>query len=538
MIRRDFLRGSSAGLVSALAAGVPPAYAPAEAQTTKMAQMRPPAAEGLFNVRHYGATGDGKTIDTSAVNRAIEAAAAAGGGTVLFPSGTYACYTIRLKSRVSLFLDAGATILAAEFSEGASGSGYDPAGPPQPWEAYQDFGHSHWANSLIFGEDLEDIAIAGPGRIWGRGLSRGEPHELPLAETPGVGNKAIGLKNCRNVTLLDFSILMGGHFGILLTGTDNVVIDGLRIDTNRDGIDIDCCRNVRVSNCAVNSPWDDAICPKSSFALGYLRPTENITISNCYVTGAYRYGSMLDGTWQTAEYSKWDRKWIGRIKCGTESNGGFKNITISNCVFDSCRGLALETVDGAHIEDIAITNLTMRNVVHSPFFLRLGKRMRGPKDMLPGTLRRVVISNVVSSDAVAEYPSIIAGVHGAAVEDIKISNVYLHQLGGGAPEWASRHPPEIPTAYPEASMFGILPATGFFIRHAKNLEFSNVEIATAKSDARAAFWAENVDGLDVFRLRLPSGASAYNLRNVQNFRSFGSQKLPDRVLANAEQETF
>ena len=539
MIRRDFLRGSSVGLASALLTAAPSGSASAEAQAPGMPHMSQASEKSPFDVRHHGATGDGNTIDTPAVNRAIDAAAAAGGGTVYFPAGTYACYTIRLKSRVALYLNAGATILAAEVpSEGTSRGGYDPAGPPHPWEAYQDFGHSHWANSLIYGEDLEYISITGPGRIWGKGLSRGEPHEFPLAESPGVGNKAIGLKNCRNVTLRDFSILMGGHFGVLLTGTDNVIIDGLRIDTNRDGIDIDCCRNVRVSNCAVNSPWDDAICPKSSFALGYLRSTENVTITNCYVTGAYKYGSMLDGTWQQAEYSKWERKWIGRIKCGTESNGGFKNIAISNCVFDSCRGLALETVDGAQIEDIAISNLTMRNVVHSPLFLRLGKRMRGPKGMQPGVLRRVVISNIVSSDAVAEYPSIIAGVPGAPIEDIKISDVYLHQLGGGVADWAARNPPELPGGYPEASMFGILPATGFFIRNGKNLEFSNVEIATARPDARAAFWAKDVDGLDVFRLRLSANACAYNLHNVQEFRSFGSQKLPDKVLANADQETF
>ena len=538
MIRREFLRNSSTGLASALLGAASSGAAFAEPATTGKSHAGGAPGVGLFDVRRYGAIGDGKTIDTPAVNRAIEAAAAAGGGTVHFPAGTYACYTIRLKSNVALFIDAGATILAASVpDEGTTTGGYDPAGPPQPWEAYQDFGHNHWANSLIYGEGLSDITIMGPGRIWGKGLSRGQSFERPLAESPGVGNKAIGLKNCHNVTLRDFSILMGGHFAILLTGVDNVIIDNLRIDTNRDGMDIDCCRNVRVSNCSVNSPWDDGICPKSSFALGYARPTENITITNCYVTGAYEYGTMLDGTWKTASYSK-NRHSIGRIKCGTESNGGFKNITISNCVFDKCRGLALETVDGAHIEDVSISNLSMRNVVHSPLFLRLGTRMRGPKDIKPGILRRVVISNIVSSGAVAEYPSIIAGVPGHPIEDIKISDVYLHQLGGGGADWAGIHPPELPDAYPEASMFGTLPATGFFIRHAKNVEFSNVEIAMEQADRRAAFWAEDVDGLDVFRVRLAAKTVAYNLNNVRNFRSFGSQNLPDKILADASQEIF
>ncbi len=160
-----------------------------------------------------------------------------------------------------------------------------------------------------------------------------------------MGNKAIALKNCRNVLLRDFKILEGGWFGILATGVDNLTIDNLVIDTIRDGMDIDCCRNVRVSNCTVNSPWDDGICPKSSFALGYARPTENLTITNCYVTGGYEVGSVLDGTWKPLTMERGTP--TGRIKMGTESNGGFRNITISNCVFESCRGFAIETVDGA-----------------------------------------------------------------------------------------------------------------------------------------------------------------------------------------------
>jgi len=526
MSRRDFLRQAAAGGFSVLL----PETAQSEAKST-------PAPDVTFNVRTFGATGDGKTIDTPAVNRAIDAAAAAGGGTVLFPAGAYACYTIRLKSHICLMLEAGATILGASVPpEGTTSGGYDPAGPPQPWEAYQDYGHNHWPNSLIWGDGIEDITICGPGLIWGKGLSRGDDKAVPRAENPGVGNKAIALRNCRNVTFRDFRVLKGGHFAILLTGVDNVVIDGLTIDTDRDGIDIDCCRNVRVANCAVNSPADDAICPKSSFALGYARPTENVTITNCYVTGAYQIGAMLDGTWKILPDS--DRlRGTGRIKCGTESNGGFINITISNCVFDRCRGVALETVDGARIEDICISNITMRGVVHSPFFLRLGARLRGPAGIAPGTLRRVLISNVSSFNAVSEYPSIIAGIPGNLVEDIKISDVYLHQLGGQSQELASRIPPEKESAYPEATMFGPLPGRGFFMRHARDIELTNVEIAVSAADARAAIWAEDVDGLDVFRMR-PGTGTTFELRNVRQFRNFGSIQVPDRILATAEAETF
>ena len=526
MIRRDFLRRTSGGLASAL---LPvPILSAEDAEARPMAGTPTREPSRVFDVRAFGAVGDGVAIDTPAIHRAIDAAAAVGGGAIVFPAGSYLCFTIRLKSHISLQLSAGAVIVAAEVPpEGTTTGGYDPAGPPQPWEAYQDFGHNHWPNSLIYGDGLEQVSIYGPGLIWGKGLSRGEANELPRAESPGVANKAIALKNCRNVILRDFSILMGGHFGVLLTGTDNVVIDGLTIDTNRDGIDIDCCRNVRVVNCAVNSPWDDAICPKSSFALGYARATENVTISNCYVTGVYEFGSLLSGKFIRKSYSD-VRKSVGRIKCGTESNGGFKGITITNCILEGCRGFALETVDGAHIEDITVSNLTLRGVIHSPLFLRLGKRMRGPKDATPGVLRRVLFSNIVSSGAVAQYPSIMAGVSDALIEDIKLDNIYLHQLGGGTEQWAAMRPEERPAGYPEADMFGILPATGFYFRYARGIELSNVEIAVEQADARPAIWAGDVDGLDVFRLKTPRGAPGYALERVRNFRSFGGRGVADR----------
>jgi polygalacturonase len=191
----------------------------------------------------------------------------------------------------------GSTILAADPPSQSKAEGYDLPESNQPWEAYQDFGHNHWRNSLIWGENLDDVAIQGPGLIWGKGLSRGEGAG-PVAEAPGVANKAIALKSCRNILLRDFSILHGGHFGILATGVSNLTIDNLKIDTQRDGIDVDCCRNVRISNCTINSPWDDAICLKSSFALGYACDTEMVTISDCMVSGSYLEGAVLDASFK------------------------------------------------------------------------------------------------------------------------------------------------------------------------------------------------------------------------------------------------
>jgi polygalacturonase len=288
---------------------------------------------------------------------------------------------------------------------------------------------------------------------------------------------------------------------------------------------------VRVSNCTVNSPWDDAICPKSSFALGYARPTENLTISNCYVTGAFVIGSVLDGTWKR---STEDHVPTGRIKLGTESNGGFLNVTISNCVFEGCQGFALESEDGAIVEDITFTGITMRDTRSAPLFLRLGTRMRGPRDAKPGVMRRVILSNIVSSGA-SQLPSILSGVPGHPIEDIKISDVYLEQVGGGSAEMASLDPEERAAAYPDPHMFGALPATGFFARHVRNLEMSNVEIATRTADARPAFWLKDMEGADFFRLRLPQGAApAFDLRGVKEFRCFGSRQLADLTIESVD----
>ncbi|MGA2859911.1 MAG: glycoside hydrolase family 28 protein [Candidatus Sulfotelmatobacter sp.] len=541
-LRRDFLKLASAGLVAAV--GRPGAHA----EITSPPSNDPNA---VLDVKAYGARGDGITIDTPAINQAIAAANARGGGTVRFPPGIYACYSIHLKSKVILYLEPGATILAASVPvEGATRGAYDAAESNQPWENYQDYGHNHWHNSLIWGENLHDFAILGTGLIWGKGLSRGAS-ELPLAETAGMGNKAIGLKNCRNVILRDFSVLEGGHFAILATGVDNLTIDNLLIDTNRDGIDIDCCRNVRISNCSVNSPFDDAICPKSSFALGYARPTENVTISNCYVTGAYEVGTVLDGSWKRWPSDKvqqakvlpyFPEEFNGSIKLGTESNGGFKNIAISNCVFDGSKGFALESSDGAIVEDITFTAITMRDCTNTPLFLRLGSRMRGPKGAEVGTMRRIILGDITCSNSVSRLGGggIMAGIPGHPIEDIKIHDVYLEYRGAGTKEMAALNPPEAAedSPYPDPDMFGDIPASGFFLRHVSNVEFTNVEIAFQQPDARPVFWMDRVQGADLFRIRTPRVLSGpvFALHDVRDFRVAASRNVSDVYLDRVEQQ--
>ena len=451
------------------------------------------------------------------------------------PPRTYRA--IHLKSNVVLHLEPGATILAAETPmEGTTSGGYDAAEANAGDNKFQDYGHSHWHNSLIWGEELHNIGIVGPGLIYGRGLSRGAGHDTPRAEAPGVGNKAIALKNCRNVLLKDFAILKGGPFGLLATGVDNFQIHGLTIDTNRDGMDLDCCRNGHVSDCSVNSPWDDAICPKSSFALGYARSTENITIANCYVAGCYEVGTLLDGTFK--KYGPDVRvPRTGRIKFGTESNGGFKNITVSNCIFEGCNGIALESVDGALLEDVTFNNITMRDISGSPIFLRLGARMRGPQGIPVGALHRIMLNNIVSYNAAGHLPAIISGIPGHAIEEVKISNLYLQHRGGASKEMAAFQPPEDETKYPDPHMFGPeLPAHGFYIRHAKNLEFSNVEVACEAPDERSAFVVNDVQGADFFRIKTPpeSRGRVFSLTNVTDFRTVATPGVKDAQLDRVE----
>lgn len=481
----------------------------------------------IFDVTQFGARGDGVTIDSDAINRAIEAAAAgpSPGGTVYFPAGTYASYSIRLKSNVALYLAQNATILAAN---PANGKGYDPA-EPGAGNAFQDFGHSHWHNSLIWGEGLQNITISGPGKIDGAGLVSGGGQESAALQ----GNKAIALKLCRNVTIREITIVNGGHFGILPTGVDNFRIDSLVIDTNRDGINLDCCRNVRISNTTVNSPNDDAIVLKSSYALNELRATENVTIDNCMVSG-YDLGTLIDGTFKTDGYGR-----TGRLKFGTESNGGFKNIAISNVIFEYCRGLALETVDGGLLEDVTISNLTMRHV-QMPLFLRLGARMRGPAGLAIGTLRRVSISNVLALDADPRYPSAIVGIPGHKVEDVRISNVRHHLVGGLTPGDALADPPELENAYPEPTMFGTLPAFGFFIRHASRVNLDNVEIRFAQTDTRPAVVLRDVSNADFHHTQADQapGVPTFVLDGVDRFDVSDSRPVADKHLDHVDHQEF
>lgn len=482
----------------------------------------------FYNVKELGAKADGVTADTKIINKTIEDAAASGGGTVYFPAGNYLCGSIRLKNNIALFLEQGATLIASSDS-----TDFDK--PEQSVnDTYQDYGHSHWHNSFIWGEKLHDVSIIGTGKIWGKGLVRNgrKGDEKP--------NKAIALLNCINVVLKDFTIYHGGWFAILATGVDNFTIDNLKVDTNRDGFDVDCCKNVRISNCTVNSPSDDGICLKSSFGLGYARATENVTITNCQVSG-YEEGSLLDGTYKKGGYRIPDGGGpTGRIKFGTESNGGFKNIAISNCVFDFCRGLALETVDGALLEDVTISNITMRDIINAPIFIRLGARMRGPDTIPIGTCKRIIIENVIAWNVDPKYGAIISGLPGHDIEDLQLSNIRFYYKGGGPKDSINRNVPEFEKDYPEPSRWGIMPSYGFYVRHVKNLKMHDVQLSFINDEPRPAFIFDDVKGAILYdvQAQTASGASTIMLRNSTDIDVQKIKGVKDNYIKSADKKNL
>lgn len=443
-------------------------------------------AEGVYNVRDYGATGDGTTLDSPAINKAIEDAASHGGGDVYLPTGTYLCGSIRLKSNINLNLSAGCVILAAP----AEMNAYDESESFGGFPEYQDGGHTYFHNSLIWAENAENVSITGFGRIDGLGLTKKDTERAGNVQggSIGTGDKAIALKLCRNVTIRDITIFRGGHFAIILTGCDRGTIDNVTIDTNRDGIDIDCCKYLSVSNTRVNTPSDDAIVLKSSYALKKPVICEHISVTNCHVTG-YKLGTLLDGTYQPEKVG-----WVcGRFKLGTESNGGYRDITLSNCTFNYSSGLAFETVDRGVMENIAVDNVTLNHVHHYPIYITTGCRNRGHKeDTHLSSARDIQISNVVANDCDSLCSIIVTGMTDEPIRNVWLSNIRLNYRGGGQALDKPREYREQGTNYPEPRFAGPTPAYGLYARHVNGLHIDNLSFSLQRPDGRPAVVLDDV----------------------------------------------
>ncbi len=420
-----------------------------------MATVSSIGAEKIYDVRDCGAKSDGKTLCTDAIQKAIDQCRKDGGGTVYFAPGTFLSGTIYMKTGVTLKLAAGSKLLGSKNLKD-----YPPT--VQDFRSYTD---NYTDKSLIYAEKADRIAIIGRGTIDGQGRSFEGPYKMrPYT---------IRFIECRNVTVEDITLRNSPMWMQHYLACDDVRITGItvhsRVNRNNDGINIDSCHRVVISNCNVSS-GDDAIVLKSTSA----RICRDVTVSNCVVS------SHCNG-----------------LKMGTESNGGFKNIVLSNCAIYDTRlaGVALEIVDGGTMDRVVVSDITMDRT-GAPIFLRLGNRARPfKKDMKKpgiGTMKNVTISNIEATNA-GLTGCAIAGLPEAMIENVTLSNLRLSFAGGGTREHGNRDVPEKADSYPEYSMFGVLPTYGLFCRHVKGLKLLNVQLQLTKRDQRRAVLFKDVE---------------------------------------------
>ncbi len=439
------------------------------------------ASKDSYDVRQFGAVGDGKTLDTAAIQKAVDTCAAEGGGKVCLRSGTFLAGTIILKSNVTLYVEAGATLLGSRNMDD-----YPDINPKIKY-LYS----TRFTKYMIYAEGAENIGIAGRGTIDGQGKFYTNPHGDKLR--PYI----VRFAECRNVRVTGVTFLNSARWLSHYLACEDVVIDGVtikcKIGVNRDGIDVDSCRWVRISNCHICS-GDDAIVLKATAH----RLCQHVTVTNCVLSAS-----------------------PSAFKLGTESNGGFEDITCSNCtIYDSgYSGIGLMMVDGATLKRVNISNITMHNV-HAAIFIRLGNRARPlPDEEKPGmgALQDVMINNV-QGGVVGDAGCSITGIEGHYAENITLDNIRLHFVGGGAKELATREVSEKEASYPCGRMFGKLPAYGFYCRHVKNLRLHNVDLDFDKPDHRPAIVCDDVIDLDLAGLRAGISEEAdcvVRLKNVQ-----------------------
>lgn len=334
---------------------------------------------------------------------------------------------------------------------------------------------------LIYAEDQKNIAITGSGIIDGQGaVFKKQDYDDEGIDRPHL----LQFINCERVRIENISMRNSGAWMQHFLACENLKVTGIEIynhaNFNNDGLDIDGCKNVTVSGVTVDSD-DDGICLKSTSG----KSCENISITNCVIS------SHCNG-----------------IKMGTESSGGFKNITISNCIVkpsavddrkiygftNGISGISVEMVDGGILRGINISNIHIDGT-QSPIFVRLANRARPYSNTQSkievGSLSDVMISNITITNAM-DFGCSITGIPGHPVKNISLSNITIETVGGGIAEDLKREIPEKEKAYPEAVMFGKLPAYGFFIRHAENIEMNNIRFYTKLAELRPALYLNDV----------------------------------------------
>jgi len=425
-----------------------------------------------LNVRDFGAKGDGVTKDTAAIQKAIDAAGTQGGGTVFVPAGKYLCGTLHLKSYVTLDLDNGSTILAS-----TDNADFDPY-ETLPFKSVSDNETTFFHYGLVTAENVHNIAITGQGIIDGNRPRRRGP-------------KTVSIKNCQYVTIRGITVQNSPNYSISFWGTDHIDIDGVTIlNGYSDGIDPDASRYVRISNCYIDC-YDDAICPKASPSMGMdqRRNTEHLVVTNCVT-----------------------RTNCSNFKFGTESSWDLKDVAVSNITMlprDTGRpplsGVSLEAVDGANINGVVISNISMASV-QTPIFVRLGNRGRGMSPPTPGSVENVSFNNIIARGA--SMTSSVTGIPGYKARRVSLSNIMIIMQGGNQ-DPKGLDVPENVDKYPEGTMFGVLPAFGFYSRHAEGISLSNVQLRWEKEDLRPAIIVDDIKDLtiDGFRSDTVAGAS-------------------------------
>ncbi len=448
-----------------------------------------------YDVRDYGAIGNGVAKDTKALQATIDSAARNGGGVVVLPPGTYLSGTIHLRSNVTLWLMGGATLAASRDDRDFDPYEAPPAGSLSSgrltWTVGKmrlhsalrpaflretadnpDTTYSHYA--LVVGDNLSNIDIDGLGTIEGNRTTRG-------------GLKLIALKSCRHVSIRNLTLRDAPSYNISLIGSEDVDLEGLRIlNGYADGIDPDGSKYVRIANCYIDT-WDDAICAKASLALGHPMSTENLVVTNCIL--------------KTSNSG---------FKFGTESEGNLRNVALSNCVMlrrDHGRapitGVAIESVDGGKVDGVVVSNVVMRDV-RTPIFLRLGDRGRGMAVKHPGAMRDINISDIVATGAT--HPISIHGLPGAPIQAVTLSNIQVSERGGH--ELLVSEVPELPRAYPQGEMFGSLPGYSVYARHVDDLTISNLRAGWQENDIRPAAVFDDIRGLEIAGLRADAGSKS------------------------------
>jgi hypothetical protein len=476
-------------LIAAAALGLGPVGAAASAP-----HPTAHAPKTTFDVRAYGARGDGRTNDASEINEAIVAANRAGGGIVLLPAGTYlAAGSIHMRSNVTLELAAHATLLGAR-------SGYDDP-EPNPYEAYSDPAHAHFHDALIWGENLHNIAFLGRGAIDG-----GEGNLITAAPIAGRADKLISLVRCTNLTISGITLRRGGHFALLTNDCNHITSEHLTIDSaeardGRDGWDVINSRDVTIRNITIHS-YDDALAFKSEWALGETLPSGDVTVAGADLSSVCCNALMF-----------------GSETCGNFTGYRFSNITITGA---GKSGLGMVSMDGARISDVSYSDIAMLGVAGA-IMEKIGTRRRCGGHPGLGAIDDIRYRNItaVSPDT---YTATLWGLPGHWISGVSFTNVHLLLAGGHGPVgW--RVPSQESEVFDPESI-GIRPAYGLYMHDVKDVSITDSSLTLASPDARPPLMVAEGAGLTLQGVLAQAGsASPYEavMQGVSGLRAGASR---------------